>query len=237
MSFAPVGIIGGMGPEATLLLQHRILQATPARDDADHLPLMIDMNPQVPSRISHLIDGTGPDPGPTLAGMARRLEAMGASALAMPCNTAHHYADAITAATSIPLINMVNLSAACAASLLGHGQKIGLLASPAVQRTNLYRTALDQHGLQELWPADSARMLAAIRSIKAHGPTPDSRQALQAASHELHSRGAEALVIACSEFSMIADSIDGPQPVVDSLDVLVDAICHHARTSDRKPRP
>ena len=62
-----IGILGGMGPEATILLQQKVLAAVQARDDADHIPLLIDMNPQVPSRIAHLIDGDGPDPGPVLA--------------------------------------------------------------------------------------------------------------------------------------------------------------------------
>ena len=106
-----VGILGGMGPEATILMQQRLLQAIPAQDDSDHIPLLIDMNPQAPSRIAHLIEGTGGDPAPVLAQMARRLETGGAEALAMPCNTAHSYAASITSAVEIPLLNMVTLSA------------------------------------------------------------------------------------------------------------------------------
>ncbi|HCE72467.1 MAG TPA: aspartate racemase, partial [Ruegeria sp.] len=116
-----VGILGGMGPEATILLQQRLLATVRAADDADHLPLLIDMNPQVPSRIAHLIQGTGTDPGPTLAQMARGLEQAGATALGMPCNTAHHYAPAIEAAVSIPLLNMVSLSVARARALVAPG--------------------------------------------------------------------------------------------------------------------
>ena len=67
----PVGILGGMGPEATILLMQRIMAAVPARDDSDHVPLIVHQNPQVPSRIAALIEGTGTDPGPVLAGMAR----------------------------------------------------------------------------------------------------------------------------------------------------------------------
>ena len=85
-----IGILGGMGPEATVLLMSRIIARTPAADDRDHVPLFVDNNTQVPSRIAALIEGTGEDPGPVLADMARRLEANGAEALAMPCNTAHH---------------------------------------------------------------------------------------------------------------------------------------------------
>src|SRR5699024_6094263 len=69
-----VGILGGMGPEATVLLMSRVIAATPAKDDADHIPLIVDQNPQGPSRIARLIEGIGADPAPVLAAMARRLE-------------------------------------------------------------------------------------------------------------------------------------------------------------------
>ena len=87
-----VGILGGMGPEATILLMQRVLAAVPAQDDGDHIPLIVHQNPQVPSRIRRLIEGAGEDPAPVLIRMARDLQAAGAEALAMPCNTAHAYA-------------------------------------------------------------------------------------------------------------------------------------------------
>ncbi len=106
-----IGILGGMGPEATVLLMSRIIARTPAADDSDHVPLLVDNNTQVPSRIKALIEKTGEDPGPVLTDMARRLEAAGVAALAMPCNTAHHYASRIRAAVSIPFLDMIELSA------------------------------------------------------------------------------------------------------------------------------
>lgn len=96
-----IGILGGMGPEATVELISRLIATTPAQDDADHIPLMVDMNPQVPSRISRIIEGRGADPGPVLAGMAQRLQSAGAEALAMPCNTAHFYAQGIVVAALV----------------------------------------------------------------------------------------------------------------------------------------
>ena len=116
-----IGILGGMGPQATLLLMQKLIDAVPAADDADHIPLLVDQNPQVPSRIRRLIEGTGEDPAPVLADMARRLVAAGAEALAMPCNTAHHYVPAIRNAVTIPLIDMVALSVAHAVRLAGPG--------------------------------------------------------------------------------------------------------------------
>ena len=102
-----IGIIGGMGPEATVDLMRRVIAATPAGDDGDHIHMIVDNNPKIPSRIATLIDGNGIDPAPELIRMARGLEAAGATVLAIPCNTAHAYADQIAASVAIPLLDMV----------------------------------------------------------------------------------------------------------------------------------
>ncbi len=217
-----------MGPEATILLQRKLIAAVPARDDADHVPLLIDMNPQVPSRIAHLIEGEGEDPGPVLAAMAERLEGAGAKAIAMPCNTAHHYAEAIRGAICVPFLDMVALASAHAAARLGPGGRVGLLASPAVRMTGLYETALGGRGLHTLWPDDETPMLAAIREIKAGGGA-GAAKALAAAADELTARGAGLLLVACTEFSLIADRLAPAVPVVDTLDILVGEIVAFAQ--------
>ncbi|MEQ5827476.1 aspartate/glutamate racemase family protein [Sulfitobacter sp. NFXS29] len=233
MSRPVVGVLGGMGPEATILLQQRVLATVDAQDDADHLPLLIDMNPQVPSRIAHLIEGTGEDPAPALAAMAQRLERAGATALAMPCNTAHHYAPAIEAAVSIPFLNMVTLSVDRAAGQLSSGASVGILASPAVRMAGVFDAALDRAGLIALWPADADRMLAAIRLIKAQGITPQAQQTLAEAAAELTTQGAELLLIACSEFSLLAPALTAPVPILDTIDVLAEAIHQHSQIQPR----
>ena len=228
MTRAVIGILGGMGPEATILLQQRVLATIMARDDADHIPLLIDMNTQVPSRIAHLIDGTGADPAPVLVAMARRLEQAGATALAMPCNTAHHYVRQISAAVAIPFLNMVDLSVARAAETLPKGAAIGILASPAVRLAGVFDAALDRAGLAALWPADGDQMLAAIRSIKAHGPTSDAQRILSDAVSELVGQGAATLFVACSEYSMLAPVLSATVPILDTIDVLAAAIHDHS---------
>jgi aspartate racemase len=226
-----VGILGGMGPEATVLLMQKIIAATPARDDADHLPLIVDQNPQVPSRIRHLIEGAGEDPGPVLAAMARRLQVAGAEALAMPCNTAHHYAGAIRAAVALPLIDMVALSVAHAARLAGRGGTVGILASPAVRRIGLFDAAFAAAGLTPAYARDEDATLATIRLIKAEGATAGARAALAAASAELLGRGAQVQLIACTEFSLIADAADPEANAVDTLDLLAAGIIAYATSS------
>lgn len=222
-----VGILGGMGPEATILMQQRLLAAVPAEDDSDHIPLLIDMNPQVPSRIAHLIEGTGGDPAPVLAKMAQRLEAGGAEVLAMPCNTAHSYAASITAAVSIPFLNMVDLSAERAGP-----SKVGLLASPATRITGVFDKALAKVGASPVWLRDDAPILHAIRIIKANGATVEARNILRAASEELLSMGAQTQILGCSELSLIAEATSAEALVIDSLDVLVEAVVAFSTNKD-----
>ena len=90
-----VGVLGGMGPAATILMQQRLIDAVTVSGDNGHIPLLVDMNPQVPSRIDYLLHDSGVSPGPVLSRMARNLEAGGVDVLAMPCCTAHYFADQI----------------------------------------------------------------------------------------------------------------------------------------------
>lgn len=226
-----VGILGGMGPEATILLMQKVLGAVQAQDDADHIPLIVDQNPQVPSRIRRLIEGEGEDPGPVLADMARRLVAGGAEALAMPCNTAHHYAPVIRAATGVPFLDMVQVSVDHAAALRPEGGKVGILASPAVRKVGLFDAPLAARGLSAVYATDEASLLAAIRLIKADGPVPQARAALTQASADLAARGAGVQMIACTEFSLIADAIAPRVVAFDTLDRLVREIVAFSTSS------
>ena len=232
-----IGVLGGMGPEATVLLMQKVIAATPAQDDADHIPLIVDQNPQVPSRIRHLIEKTGDDPGPVLAAMAQRLQGAGAMALAMPCNTAHHYAPVIRAAVTIPLIDMVALSVTHAASLVGRGGTIGILASPAVRQTRLFDRVFAGLGITPLYATDEDAMLATIRQIKATGPTAQARAALIAASTTLLARGAQVQMIACTEFSLLSDATAQGCTAFDTLDQLVGGIVAFANTGRTVQNP
>jgi aspartate racemase len=221
-----------MGPEATVLLMQKVIDATPAVDDADHVPLIVDQNPQVPSRIARLIEGTGADPAPVLVAMARRLQAAGAEALAMPCNTAHHYGAEIAAAVEIPFLDMVALSAAEAAGLCGAPGRVGILCSPAVRRVALFETALAAHGVQPVYPQDEAALLGAIRQIKAEGPIAPARATLAAASADLLAARAEVQIVACTEFSLVASSLPAGVQSVDALDRLTREIVSFSTSPD-----
>jgi len=227
-----IGILGGMGPAATVLLMQRLITAVPARDDAGHIPLIVDQNPQIPSRIAHLIDGDGDDPAPALAAAAQRLQQAGSAALAMPCNTAHRYVAEIRRAVNVPLIDMVSLAAAHAAHLVGDGAKVGILASPAVETIALYDDPLRAHGLIPIYPDDRDASLKIIKSIKAQGPTVPVRTAFQALSESVFDAGADTQIIACTEFSLIAEAVAPRVTSFDALDCLVEGIVEFAFRGD-----
>ena len=223
----PVGILGGMGPAATILLMQKVMEAVPARDDADHVPLIVHQNPQVPSRIAALIERSGPDPGPALARMARDLQAAGAQALAMPCNTAHASAGAIRAASDLPFLDMPELTAERLA--VSGARRIGMLASPATRIADVFAAPLDARGLTPLFLDDEAPLLEIIRAVKAGADMATLGRRLRAQGAMLAERGADHLLVACTELSLLTDALPVDMPRTDSLDRLTGAIVAFAR--------
>ena len=217
-----VGVIGGMGPEATVDFLRRIVAATPAHDDSDHIHVLVDNNPKIPSRLAALVDGTGEDPLPVLIAMARGLEKQGADFLTMPCNTAHYYLPRIAQAVSIPFLDMVALSIARL-----RDKRIGMLASPAVQKVGLYASRLKDADHVAVFPdADGeARLLDVIRAVKANTLTDRHRRDYAQIAASLD---ADAYLIACTELSVIGPPEGATKPVVDALDVLVEATVKEA---------
>jgi aspartate racemase len=222
-----VGIIGGMGPEATVDLMRRILAKTPASDDQDHVHLIVESNPKIPSRIAHLIEGTGTDPTPELIRIAVNLQRAGADALAIPCNTAHAYAHSIRRAVSIPLLDMVELSVEQIASSR-RVARVGLLASSAVIATELYAKAFTGRGIVVVLPERQEEVMALIKAVKRGDTGLQVQAALGGLALDLANR-ADTLLIGCSELSVISAGIT--VPYVDSLDVQAQAIVAFAASS------
>ncbi len=231
-----IGVLGGMGPAATVLLMQRIIASVVAEDDRDHIPLIVDNNTQVPSRVDALVHGTGEDPGPVLALMARRLQQAGAEALAMPCNTAHHYAPLIRLSVDIPLLDMVALSVQAAAARATAGARIGILGSPALRRIGLFDAALAARGLDPVYPTDEPLLLEVMRRVKSVGPSRGAARMLDGVTRNLLAQGADLCLVACTEFSTLVQDMNRQLPLIDTLDVLVDAIHDFAFSEPRPDR-
>src|SRR3954454_1661789 len=142
---------------------------------------------------------------------------------------------AIRAAATIPFLDMVTLSAAQAASRAGPGGRVGILASPAVRLTKLFDAALARYGAEAIYPADQNAMLAAIRDIKRQGRAQSAIDTLAGAGRELASEGARVQLVACSEFSIVSDTLADELGVIDTLDALVAAIVRFAKREVETP--
>ena len=207
-----VGVIGGMGPAATLHFLRALLDATPAGRDQDHLRTLVDNNPHVPDRNAALA-GDGPSPGPALAQMAQGLVRSGAEVLVMPCNTAHAWQEDIVAAVSVPFLSIIDTTAA--AVRRSGARRVGVLAAPGALDAGLYQRALAEFDPIVPAGATRARFAAVIYRIKAGDLGPEVREEMRAVAADLVEQGADLLVSACTEVPLALDAAEAPAPLVD----------------------
>ncbi len=207
-----------MGPAATVDFLARLVAATPAARDGDHLRILVDCDPRVPDR-NRAVAGEGPSPAPALATMARGLVRQGAELLAMPCNAAHAWADAIRAAAApVPLVSMIE--AAGAGIVQAHpGARVGLLAADACLAAGLYQPRLADP--VTLGPADQARFMALLYRIKAGGRGADVRDAMRDLGLRLVAGGAQVVLAACTEVPLVLAADALPVPLADATELLV----------------
>ncbi|TIQ38176.1 MAG: amino acid racemase, partial [Mesorhizobium sp.] len=223
-----VGVLGGMGPAATIELMRRVMEATPAADDADHIHLLVDQNPKVPSRIDALINGTGPSPLDELVRMAKGLERAGATMLAIACNTAHGYAGDIAAAVRIPLLDMVALTAEAIARQPLSRRRVSMLASTAVLQLGLYEKAFQAFGVETRYPDDQTEIMAIIKAVKKEGATAELRRRFNVVARQSLAGDVDLLAIACTELSLLVDGLDADMAKIDALDILASTIVERA---------
>lgn len=193
-----IGIIGGMGPLATADLFQKIVLHTDAACDQEHLHILIDCNTDIPDRTAALLHG-GADPVPELTKSARRLADMGAEGLVMPCNTAHGFYAAVSQAVDIPVLHMIELTRD---ALRERGVTCaGLLATDGTVETGVYQKSFDGSGITLLTPereGQAAVMDIIYNGVKA-GDTAHDASAFRRACEELLVRGAQTLILGCTE--------------------------------------
>lgn len=226
-----VGVLGGMGPIATHDFFGKVLVASKARTDDDHIRMIIDNNPFVPDR--NAAANGGPSPGPVLAAMARGLEAAGAELLAMPCNAAHAYADAIRAAVRIPFIHMIEETAVEVRSAVTMARQVGLLAADGALKAQLYQDALKTAGYQTLTlsEADQRAFMELIYRVKGGDVTAAMRAEMRSYATRLMDAGAEAIVAGCTEIPLALTQDDIPAAFVESTAVLAQRVVLLARAA------
>ncbi|NNG66005.1 aspartate/glutamate racemase family protein [Caldanaerobacter subterraneus] len=216
-----VGILGGLGPMATVDLFRRIVEFTPAKVDQEHLRIIIDCNPQIPDRTKAILYG-GPDPTPELIATAKNLVKAGADFIVIPCNTAHYFLDYLKREVDVPIINMIEETARYVRNNYPYAECVGLLATSGTIKSNLYHKAFKKFGISVL-AGDEKKTMEAIygeEGIKAGNLGEKPRRLLKEAAQELIRRGAQVIIAGCTEISLVLGEEDVSLPLVDPLTIL-----------------
>jgi aspartate racemase len=222
-----LGVLGGMGPAATVDFLAKLQAATPAVRDQDHIHVLVDLNPQVPDRN---VDAHATET--ELVRMAANLRDAGAEVLAMPCNTAHAHAGAIRAASGLELIDLIDM--ACAAAKATGARRVGLIGTGAA--ADLYADRLAGLGLEplRLGEAGQAAFMALLYRIKTGDLGEVVAAGAAALAEQLAGAGAQVVIAACTELPLVLKAAS--VPLIDATAALAEACVAVCRV-DFAPRP
>ncbi|MDX1508954.1 MAG: amino acid racemase [Woeseiaceae bacterium] len=223
------GVLGGMGPAATVDFLARVLALTDASSDQQHIRLLVDQNPRVPDRQEALLRNAR-SPGPVLARMAQNLQSIGADFIVMPCNTAHAFQDDIIAAIDVPFVSIVDVTLAA----LPDGACAGLLTTRGCLDAGVFQPALAALGLDHRLPtpAQADALTRFAFDIKAGRRGADIASGVREICEQLIGDGATALVVACTELPLVLAADDFTVPLVSSTEELAKKTVRLARGED-----
>lgn len=231
-----VGVLGGMGPLATVDFLHKLVLATPAGRDQEHVATVTWNVPQIPDR-QHFLAGRGDTPLPAMLQGIQRLNAAGATRIVIPCNTAHHWFDELAAASLAPLIHIVDATL----DTLPGSERIGLIASRGALESGLYQQRLDARGIPWLAPDDTQ-----LTQLFTPGCYAVKRNQLQLGGELLHElgsqllqRGASRLILACTEVPLALAAVQSPLQAIsiDPAQALAQAVVHYGQQAHHAPAP
>ena len=228
-----LGVLGGMGPLASAHFMVRLTLLTPAERDQDHIPAVLWSDPRVPERGAGP-GGGGPDPLPALVHGLRGLEAAGCGAVAIPCNTAHGWIEGMRAATTLPILHIVDAAAGELRRQDIAPGPIGVMGTAATLAMRLYQDCLESLGWPCVQPSDGEMadlVTPAIAAVKAN-QVAAAYAPLADVIGRLRARGARAVVLGCTELPLGIGA--GPSqelgiPLIDTIDALARASIAWAR--------
>lgn len=202
-----VGVVGGVGPAATVDFMAKLVRNTPAACDQDHIRIMVEQNPQIPDRTAALLD-QGADPTLALYAACKTLEDGGADLIAIPCNTAHAFVERIQPSLGVPIVNMLTCTADYLRETFPGLREIGLLATTGTLASRLYEQSLEAQGFVQIAPSEpaQARLMNAIygpKGAKAGYTSGECTDDLAAAINDLVAQGVQVIVLGCTELPLL----------------------------------
>lgn len=224
-----VGVIGGLGPQATLDFYAKLIQKSNATIDQDHLHVIINSNAKIPNR-QEALAGKGPSCAPELIQSAVALQNSGSDFLVMVCNTAHAYEEHIKGAIEIPFISIIRESVNHCLNTVPNLKKVGILAATGCLEANLYQDRFDHAGVDcmTLNKEDQKRFMELIFEIKGNNLDFSVSMEMERLTKTLVANGAELILAACTEVPLVLQPSYLSVPLVNSTDVLVDATIRYA---------
>jgi len=225
-----VGVIGGLGPEATLDFFAKVLAHSHAKTDQDHIHLIIANNPKTPNR-NDAIAGRGPSPASALVEMARSLERAGADFVVMACNTAHAFERDIRAALTKPFVSLIDEVVGEVQRTCPGAKRVGVLATQGSRDANIFGSTFGRHNIEvvQLDAAAQAQFMALLYRIKSGDRGAEVRGAMRQMGEQLAAMGAEVLVAGCTEVPLVLGQGESSRRLIDSTDVLAQRCVSYAR--------
>lgn len=199
-----LGILGGMGPMATVDFLHKLVDRTPAKADHEHIPTITHSVPQLPDRIQAIFEG-GPSPLPDLLEAIATLQAAGAVCIAMPCNTAHYWFDEFASTVKVPFLHIADATMAAVGDDDPSGTRLGLMGTRGTLKAGFFQQRFAARGFDCLVTSaahQESLVDPAIRAIKAN-ELDRASPLLERAAESLLEEGATAVVLACTEIPVV----------------------------------
>lgn len=216
-----LGVVGGVGPSATVDFMDKIIRYTPASRDQDHIRMIVDHDPTIPDRTAYLL-GEGTDPTASILAACKRLEAYGAGLIAIPCNTAHAFIEPIQRDLNIPIINMLLETAQYVENQHGRVETIGLLATNGALKSRIYHDLIEQTGRKVVVPDEvhQGLVMKAIYGVKAGNTEDTNLEKFRLALAHIIKTGAELVILGCTELPLLSARIDMNSEGIESIPVL-----------------
>ena len=223
-----IGIIGGMGPLATVDIFNKIVKNTKAEKDWDHIPVLIANVPQIPDRTESILNG-GPSPVPEIVKWGRYLEDGGAELLLIPCNTSHYYYNSIQEQLQVPVLNMIDLTVERIKEK-GYG-KVGIIGTAGTLKTGIYQKKLEEEGVDFVVPEENhyAIMQYVIYDIVKAGDFTKNIDEFLELLEEMKKKGAEAIILGCTELPLLFERYEIETTVIDPTGILAEEAVNRAQ--------
>lgn len=217
-----VGVIGGVGPMATVYYMQRVIEMTKAGCDQEHINMLVFNDCDIPDRTAFITEKSPDNPLPVMVEDAKRLEAAGCEFVVIPCNTAHYFYDELEQAVEIPVVNIVEETIRYAKARVQDLSYVGIMATTGTIVTGTYQKYAERAGLSFAVPDEDEQdllMQIIYDGVKAGKPVP--RADFDRVANHLRAKGAQCLILGCTELSVLKRDLPINDPdVLDSIDVL-----------------